>query len=1453
MSSGQSNLNILIEQCDSFDIIKNKFEYRKLCLPNQTQKDGFEKFLKVFRVKKWQTLSEGNIVGFSSGDFINVNINFWKNVGLNFNLDRPTFTFSGGGGASLDYINSILIKALKENFIKVGKSSDVHIQHYINESRVKNSNTLDFLIQPLDGTLVNPMFVDVINDYDYIITPSLYNKNQMIESGITKPITVIPNFFEKEESESIKRNKVKNKKFTFYSESSMITRKNVQNILRYFIESFVDTDLATSVKLIIKITTGKEKEDQLRQIINSYSGTMPEIVIVNGFLKQHELNEIWKSVDCYICLSYAEGFCIPALKAISCRIPVIALNSEISGYMDFLDKSNSILLPCKKIPIVCDSESLLIHSEHSLWEEADYDQYKKALRNVITTKFSFDRDISEFEKDEVVSKYNNFILKKIEDQKIKFTFNKEIDLTLCGNINLSEGLGKVINTLEKSILKTDLRYNIIDTNMNYGLDFVDFSPKNKGLHEIGKININFNFPNEIPPSLGNLNYIYSMYEADRIHHTWVKNINQYYDGVIVPDKWVKKVYEDSGVVKPIYIIPIGIEDNFKVDKIKDDIFTFGVNSFFESRKNHKGVIESFVNLYGNNNKYRLKVRGKGGYIYDNLHQEYKEYHNVEITCGELSSEELKQWYSDIDCYISASEGEGYSFTPREAILNEIPTIISNCATHETLVETGGILGIPVSGKKPSYKKFLFDCIVGNDYIIENKEIEKSMTEMVKNYHIYSSSVKKSKEWILNNENYEVISKMIKSFFDTELSEKIYSSNQDKVFKVTVLDIQPIDPPVGGSRLRLLGLYHNLGKFLPTTYVGSYDWQGENYRKHQLSETLEEINIPLSENHFVECFKLQSQSNNKTIIDSCFNLLGHHSSDFIKNAKSKIKESDIVVFSHPWVYPLVKDSLTKDHLVIYDSHNVEGVLRHELLDDGGGLGTEIAQNVIKIESELCSNCDLVLVCSDEDRELFNKLYNTPFSKISVVPNGVFTDKIKPVTKQQKEIIKKKLGLGSKPIIIFIGSSYQPNIEAAEFIVNELATKVPDVNFVICGGVSDHFKPDELRNKNNVVLTGFLNDKDKNNYLIASDIAINPMSSGSGTNVKMFEFMAAGLPIISTPVGARGIYQTEESIQICSLDLFENAIRKIIRNNDLSNSLGKNARSLVEEKYSWEKISRNLGLLVHRTKIHQAEKKVPLFSVIIPTYQRHDKLSALLNILQNQKSKDFEVIIIDQSKRKWNGLENYSDLDLVYIHTNVKGAVKARNAAAFFARGEILAFTDDDCEPKSDWLSNSIKYFENGNVVALEGSINSDKINDPRYRPVTNLGVEGYGFMTANLMVRRNVFMKIRGFDESFDNPHFREDTELGWRLLEQGQIPFAQDVCVYHPPHLRTIEGESLKERNRFFEKDALLFQKNPNKYKELFLKESHYKNTLGFRENFLNGFKKYKIEIDSFFLKYLNQ
>jgi GT2 family glycosyltransferase len=191
-------------------------------------------------------------------------------------------------------------------------------------------------------------------------------------------------------------------------------------------------------------------------------------------------------------------------------------------------------------------------------------------------------------------------------------------------------------------------------------------------------------------------------------------------------------------------------------------------------------------------------------------------------------------------------------------------------------------------------------------------------------------------------------------------------------------------------------------------------------------------------------------------------------------------------------------------------------------------------------------------------------------------------------------------------------------------------------------------------------------------------------------------------------------------------------------------------------------------------------------------------------------------------------------------------------SFFSRGSVLAFIDDDCQPRADWLERAAEYFDDPATVGVEGLIRSEKADLPGYRSVGNENFRGIGFMTANLFLRMETFQAIHGFDERFDNPHFREDTDLAWRALEHGQIPFGFDVRVFHPAHPRNRKRESLEERNIFFEKDALLLKKHPERFKTLFLAETANK-TKAYWKNFVKGCTKYGVRIPRFYHAYMKK
>lgn len=675
---------------------------------------------------------------------------------------------------------------------------------------------------------------------------------------------------------------------------------------------------------------------------------------------------------------------------------------------------------------------------------------------------------------------------------------------------------------------------------------------------------------------------------------------------------------------------------------------------------------------------------------------------------------------------------------------------------------------------------------------------------------------------------------------------------ERTTAVTVLDMQPIDPPIGGGRLRLLGLYHALGSHMPSTYVGSYDWPGEAYRNHALSSTLQEIDVPLSDVHHKAASKLSERASGKTVIDIAFSRQGMLSPAYLKTARGQMRDADILVFSHPWVFPLVRDDIAPHQTIIYDSHNVEGFLRAQLLNEAVEAEAQLLREVVDAELELCKRADLVLACSQEDLLRFNRIYHVPGSKLRVVPNGVMAFSHHPSSSDERKLARESVDVPASALVaFFIGSAYMPNVEAARFIANTLAPSIPGVLFVIGGGVGARIHS----GRPNVRITGVLSDDQRKQWLAASDIAINPMFSGSGTNIKMFDFMAMGLPVIATQIGARGIEcggRTHDAITIVdgTAAAFRAAIDEL-REEATRVERGKQVRLCVEDGYAWERISPLCGQMFSNCRRFAGQSR-PLFSVVIPTYERHDQLDSVMECLTAQVERDFEVVVNDQSTMRWSGSDKCWGFPLTYYHSPVKGAIRARNVGAALAQGNIIAFTDDDCMPKPDWLLKARRHFLKDKIVGLEGMIVSDHLNDPEWRPVTNVGFEGIGFMTANLMIRSECFQLLGGFDLQFDYPHFREDTDLGWRLQELGPVPYASDVVVVHPAQPRSLARESSIERAKFFKKDAILFKKHKNKYRILFEREAHWKGTPGFRENLEAGFEELRIDIPDWMQKRLS-
>ena len=537
-----------------------------------------------------------------------------------------------------------------------------------------------------------------------------------------------------------------------------------------------------------------------------------------------------------------------------------------------------------------------------------------------------------------------------------------------------------------------------------------------------------------------------------------------------------------------------------------------------------------------------------------------------------------------------------------------------------------------------------------------------------------------------------------------------------------------------------------------------------------------------------------------------------------------------------MYPLAKH-LLKDKLVVYDAHNFEYGLRSRLLSSSFA-GRQLAANVKRVEGELARRSNDVWVCSWDDADAMAKTYGVPRERFHLVPNCADTHLLRPASEIERAAAKHARGWAGREVAVFVGSGYGPNTEAAAFIIDELAPAFTDMVFAIAGSVKDDYlRTHSEALPSNVELLGVLTEEELYSVFAAAEYGLNPVEVGSGTNLKLVQYMAAGLAIVSTETGVRGIDRASEICAVSERTHFAAALQMLREDPAVRLRMGRLARIEAERSYDWSAVVRGAAERINTQLHYRRRMEPPFFTVVIPSYNRKDHLLRALDALSQQTFPDFEVVVVDQSDPPLVIPESYqAKLVVRCVFSEQRGPSMARNRGIREARGHVVAFTDDDCIPEADWLEKAARHFDERPLAGLEGRIRSDKLGDPNWRTVSNIDFEGIGFMTANMFYRRDLLQRVGGFDERFQD--FREDTDLAWRVMEFGEIPHARDVVVFHPPHPATVERESQVERAKMFRLDPLLLERHPDKYIQLIRMEGHYRYKPGYWHHFARGLRE---------------
>lgn len=225
-----------------------------------------------------------------------------------------------------------------------------------------------------------------------------------------------------------------------------------------------------------------------------------------------------------------------------------------------------------------------------------------------------------------------------------------------------------------------------------------------------------------------------------------------------------------------------------------------------------------------------------------------------------------------------------------------------------------------------------------------------------------------------------------------------------------------------------------------------------------------------------------------------------------------------------------------------------------------------------------------------------------------------------------------------------------------------------------------------------------------------------------------------------------------------------------------------------------------------------------SVVIPTFRRNDLLQRCLRALLRQQFEPhaYEVFVCDDaaSPACAQVVAEIAARASVAIHyipvTATQGPAGARNRGWERARGDIIAFTDDDTIPDARWLAHGVAAFAD-DVVGAWGRIVVPLPPEPTDYERDTAGLEVAEAATANCFYRRAALVACGGFDERFPAA-WREDADVFFTMLSLGRVVRVPEAVVVHPVRPGRF-GISLQQQRKA-QFNALLYKKHPRLYRE---------------------------------------
>ncbi|HOD35758.1 MAG TPA: glycosyltransferase [Syntrophales bacterium] len=493
-------------------------------------------------------------------------------------------------------------------------------------------------------------------------------------------------------------------------------------------------------------------------------------------------------------------------------------------------------------------------------------------------------------------------------------------------------------------------------------------------------------------------------------------------------------------------------------------------------------------------------------------------------------------------------------------------------------------------------------------------------------------------------------------------------------------------------------------------------------------------------------------------------------------------------------------------IIIDSVDIHFVREQRMAEIHGDQDLMVKAEKTKDEEiAIYGEADAVVTITEEDWGHLKS--HLPGKEHFVIPN------IHPTNEDAAECEERE-GL------LFVGNfNHPPNADAVKYFVRDVLPivkrELPGMTLTIVGN-NPSKEIISLRN-NDIIVTGYVPATEP--YLKKARVSISPLRFGSGMKGKIGEAMAAGLPVVTTSIGAEGMNLVSGHTAFIADDAesFAREIVKLCSDDRLWTAVASAGKQYIRDNFSPERVDERLREMMSRVVVlkrqavdicDQKKNKEKdfvegLVSIVILTFNELDYTKRCVESIRKRTPESHEIIFVDNGSKdgtvKWfkTFVTKNTNFRLIANKENL-GFARGCNQGIEASKGEYILLLNNDILVTENWLPGMLEHLNSSPDIGIVGPMTNNisgiqKVEGVTYRSVDDLQVYAREFRNRNrhrrvpsrrlvgfcMLFRRSLVNAIGPLDETFGTGNFEDDDFCLRATLAGYRNVIAGDVFIHH--------------------------------------------------------------------------